>query len=68
MSAPKPEPVIDSRFKDEVAFYWRRYRDPTRFAGWDEERCRRLMPAFQLAFSQYVAFEILADLAAEAGK
>lgn len=36
----------DATFRRMVAYFWYEKEDPTRYAGWDEARCQRLMPYF----------------------
>jgi hypothetical protein len=60
--------MSDAIFKEMVAYFWKKKGDPTRLSGWDEERCRQLMPSFYEAWRQCEAYRTLADLAADAGR
>jgi len=58
----------DDDFKEMVAYFWREKEDPTRLSGWDEGRCRALMPAFYRAWVEWKTWRVLVDMAAEAGR
>lgn len=64
----KDRDMSDADFKEMVAYFWKEKGDPTRLSGWDEERCRQLMPSFYEAWRQCEAYRTLADLAADAGR
>lgn len=55
----------DNCFKRMVAYFWKEKEDPERYTDWDEERCKRLMPAFHTAWSQYKVYKKLANIAAD---
>lgn len=55
----------DDDFCEMVRYFWQERRDPACFSGWDEERCRKLMPVFYDAWSRYQLAEKTATLAAD---
>jgi hypothetical protein len=58
----------DDEFRRMVAYNWLEEDDPTRFVGWDAERCKRLMPAFYEAWEKVGIYIELASLAAKDAK
>lgn len=55
----------DKQFARMVAYFWCEKEDPTRYVDWNEERCRKLMPDFYVAWHQATAYRSLAFLAAK---
>lgn len=58
----------DESFRDMIAFFWKEKGDPTRYSGWDADRCQRLMPQFFEAWSKCELYRGIADTTAEAGR
>lgn len=57
----------DLDFVRMVVYFTEDKGDPTRFTGWDEERCKRLMPLFHDAWvsmrkSEHAVQVAMADL------
>ena len=55
----------DEEFVRMIAIFWQRKSDPTRMTDWDEERCKRLMPAFHAAWVAYKVAEETCDRLAD---
>lgn len=51
----------DEDFIASVLYFQQDKGDPTRSATWDEERCRRLMPAFYKAWQDLKLAEDVLD-------
>jgi hypothetical protein len=51
----------DAEFRRNVAYFWLEKGDPTRYVGWDEDRCSKVWPSFLLLFKNYLAFHLMLD-------
>lgn len=53
--------ISDESFIENVKYYWREYNDPTRYMGWEINRCMELMPIFYTAYANYTMNKYLLD-------
>jgi hypothetical protein len=53
----------DEQFKNMVRYFYEEKGNPERYSGWDEERCKRLMPMFHEAWSKSNLYAGMALLA-----
>lgn len=52
--------MSDEEFKRNVRYFWEKNGNPS-FVGYDKERCKKLMPQFYLAYTNYVMWKMVID-------
>lgn len=57
--------MSDEEFTRMVIYYWKDKADPTRLVSWDEERCKRVMPAFYKSWDDYRVSEDILNRVAD---
>lgn len=55
----------DEQFCSMVAYFWKEKEDPTRYVGWDRERCERVMNTFYTAWTKFEAAKRMLYLLAD---